>query len=392
MEHRTTHEKLAPDRSPKANITPEATASSLESPPFDDSEPPPLEEVSEPHSKASTPPSSTPHSEDLEKGFSPSSPYTERIGSQFSSSERELSPSSYEQNVPSPPSDSQEVNSPSSLTEKVYNQSSFTEEGHSGGRQNNAAPVQIKSPPAVEINDLNHTQTKAGIGSLGNTVSKEKLDLKPSLRTPFASIRHSVSAAAKHVSFKSDSISSRTSAAIYGEKPWWKRVSHQMKIIEAALRAGGAILALISFSVMCATSEWRQGAGSTFKMSFTDYQAYNYLVAINVISFVYSCFQSFAVWQSYEIGIAGTARRKLTTHVCDQVLAFLLFSASTAAATAAQLSRHGLRNIWPPACATWSLWHFCSKADAAVAMSFFSSLFVISSAVYSGYHTSDSLS
>ncbi|MCO5600894.1 hypothetical protein L7F22_055011 [Adiantum nelumboides] len=118
----------------------------------------------------------------------------------------------------------------------------------------------------------------------------------------------------------------------------------------------------------------------------------SYLVAVNVISFVYSCWQVVALFQSRIGGVFTTTRdNTVFTYVCDQVLAFLLFSASTAAATAAQLSRHGLHNIWPPACATWSLWHFCAQADAAVVMSFFSSFFVISSSVYSGYRVSNSL-
>lgn len=393
MEGESPGDKAVPNKRGKGEIRHEATGLPSQKPPLDDSEPPPLEEVSEPHSKASTPPLSSPLSGELENGFSPPSSYPKKGDSPLSFPGRVLSPSLYSQRAQSPSSYIEEGDSPSSYVEELHSPSSYTDDQRGENLKSNAIPPHNEpSPVHAGINNSYHTHTKTGFGFNTSTATSEKVDVKPSLRTSIPSLAHSVASAAKHVSFKSGSLSSRSSSAIYGPRPWWKGSPQQMKIVEAALRIGGAILALITFSVLCATSEWRSGAGSTFKMSFTDYQAYNYLVAVNVLSFVYSCWQSVVISQSRFGGVFSTSRENmLFTYVCDQVLAFLLFSASTAAATAAQLSRHGLHNIWPPACATWSLWRFCAKADAAVVMSFFSSFFVISSSVFSGYHISNSL-
>ncbi|MCO5600893.1 hypothetical protein L7F22_055010 [Adiantum nelumboides] len=276
MEGRSPDNKAASSKRGKGEIKHEATGSPPEIPPLDDSEPPPLEEVSEPHSKASTPPLSSPPSEDLEKGFSPSSSSTKKGNSPLSLSERVLSPSLYRQRAQIPSSYVEEINSPSSYVEESPSPALYTDDQQGEKLQSNAIPVQ-NEPPSVhaETNNINHTRTKTGIASNRSTATSEKADVKPSLRTSIPSLAHSVASAAKHVSFKSSSLSSRSSSAIYGSKPrWWKGSPHRMKIIEVGLRIGGAILALITFSVMCATSELRKGAGSTFKMSFTDYQAY----------------------------------------------------------------------------------------------------------------------
>nr|P0DJI7.1 RecName: Full=CASP-like protein 3 [Osmunda lancea] len=162
-----------------------------------------------------------------------------------------------------------------------------------------------------------------------------------------------------------------------------------MKIIAIAPRIGAAVLSLVAFSVMASTGERRSGAGSTFKVKFSDFQAYNYLIALNVILFVYSTVQLVMLVNSnHNSSFSSPFKWVLGVYICDQLLAFLLFSASSSAATASELSRHGLHNIWPPACATWKLWTFCSKAEAAVAMSFLSSFFIITSSILSGYHLS----
>lgn len=380
MEARSPNEKVEPDKREKREIKQEATASPSEVPHLEEEEeeeePPPLEEVSEPHSKASTRLSS-PLSE---KGYSPSS-HIERVRSPSSLyTEETESPSSYTENARSP---SPYTENPDSRSPHIH----IDDLGHEGVENN----ISEHYAPSPKHTDTNNSQTQAGIGSNTTTVPIEKIDAKPSMRPSIPSITHSVISAAKHVSFKSQSLSSRSSSALYGSSSWWKGSAHQMKIVEVALRFGGAVLALITFAVMAATREKQQGAGSTFTMKFTDYQAYNYLVAVNVISFVYSCCQLVLLTQSQIEGVFFATRdNKLYTYICDQVLAFLLFSASTAAATAAQLSRHGLHNIWPPACSTWKLGLFCTHADAAVVMGFFSSFFVIASSVFSGYHVAHS--
>ncbi|KAI5065980.1 hypothetical protein GOP47_0018604 [Adiantum capillus-veneris] len=142
-----------------------------------------------------------------------------------------------------------------------------------------------------------------------------------------------------------------------------------LKMVEAVLRCAAAVFSLIAFCVMSSTREMRVAAGSTFEVKFSDYQAYNYLVALNVLTFAYSSAQVVVVLQSSSNSssiFASPLRSGICKYFCDEILAICLFSASSSAATASAMSHHGLRYIWPPACSTWKLWMFCSKADAAV--------------------------
>lgn len=241
-----------------------------------------------------------------------------------------------------------------------------------------ASPV-----PPVPPEDLENGNVPKENAASSGPDRAAKVTVDRSLRSSIPAITRSVISAAKNVSFTSRSTSS------FDYKAGAFRTPGHMKIVDIILRSGGAVLSLIAFSVMVANTEKRSGAGSTFKMKFSDYQAYNYLVALNVISFVYSCGQLILLGQSNGSNtFSSPFKRGLSIYICDQVLAFLLFSASSSAATASQLSRHGLHNIWPPACSTWKLFLFCEKADVAVVMSFFTSVFVILSSLYSGYYLS----
>ncbi|KAH7435104.1 hypothetical protein KP509_06G049800 [Ceratopteris richardii] len=386
MENNSTDRKMAPDRSQSGESNQEPTASAAR-PSVEETEIPPLEEASEPQSNASTPVLSSIRSEDLEKGFSPISPYTDKSSSPFSFYGPVLSPTGQSQGRPSSSSYLEEDDRLSLHLQDIHSQSSQAEDQASDtDDQTNIGQQRKKIIPEIDLPPLlGSTNHKEGIGSNRKDVYKDEVVSKTSW---WAQVHSS----AKDLGFKNKSLVSRSSAAVPDMKRWQKVTAYHMMVIEVGLRIAGAILALVTFSVMCAASEWRRGAGSTFKMSFSDYQAYNYLVGVNIISFLYSCGRSFRTWQPEEDDFVISIRKEKTiVYACDQVLAFLLLSASTAAATAAQLSRHGLHNIWPPACETWSLWHFCTKADAAVVISFFSSLSVISSSIFSGYRISSSL-
>lgn len=173
---------------------------------------------------------------------------------------------------------------------------------------------------------------------------------------------------------------------------YYNSQSSSIKKLEVMLRFGSAVFSLIAFSVMVSTNEKRIAAGSTFYVKFSDFKAYNYLVALNLLSFLYSSGQLIMFAQSKSSSILSSPIKwGALVYICDQMLAFLLVSSSSSAATASELSRHGLHNIWPPACSTWKLWLFCIKADGAIVMSFFSSLFVLLSSFSSGYHLSQLL-
>lgn len=179
----------------------------------------------------------------------------------------------------------------------------------------------------------------------------------------------------------------KTSSRIAGSS-YYKTQSAAMKNTELALRFGSAIFSLIAFSVIISTSEKRIAAGSTFYVKFSDYQAYNYLAALNLLSFLYSAGQLVLLAQAKGNILSSPVKSGILLYLGDQILAFLMVSSSSSAATASELSRHGLHNIWPPACSTWQLSLFCCKADVAVSMSFVSFLLMLLSSFASGYHLS----
>ncbi|PKU77370.1 CASP-like protein 4A3 [Dendrobium catenatum] len=102
-----------------------------------------------------------------------------------------------------------------------------------------------------------------------------------------------------------------------------------MKKAELGLRILEVVLCLISFSVMAAdkTTGW---AGD----SFDRYQEFRYCISMNVIAFVYSVFQVFAQFY-HKMKKRSIIDPPLTYYLdfsMDQVLAYLLMSASSSAA------------------------------------------------------------
>ncbi|KAI5061926.1 hypothetical protein GOP47_0022465 [Adiantum capillus-veneris] len=166
--------------------------------------------------------------------------------------------------------------------------------------------------------------------------------------------------------------------SIFSGSLYYSSQSGYMKNVALMLRFGSAIFSLIAFSVIVSNSEKRVAAGSTFYVKFSDYQAYNG--------------QLILMGQGRTGGILSSPIKwGASLYSCDQVLAFLMMSSSSSAATASELSQHGLHNIWPPACSTWKLSLFCTRADVAVGMSFVSCLFMFLSTFSSGYHLANLL-
>ncbi|KAH0450974.1 hypothetical protein IEQ34_021666 [Dendrobium chrysotoxum] len=102
-----------------------------------------------------------------------------------------------------------------------------------------------------------------------------------------------------------------------------------MKKAELGLRILEVVLSMISFSVMAAakTTGW---AGD----SFDRYQEFRYCISMNVIAFVYSVFQVFAHFY-HKMKKSSIIDRPLSYYLdfsMDQVLAYLLMSASSSAA------------------------------------------------------------
>ncbi|KAG0620809.1 hypothetical protein M758_4G246200 [Ceratodon purpureus] len=138
------------------------------------------------------------------------------------------------------------------------------------------------------------------------------------------------------------------------------------------------VLSLITIVVMCSNSH---SAGAEFgTLKFDHFQAYRYLVAVNVVVFVYSTVQFIQLMVTVILGMSFIPSILISTWMTfgfDQLFSYLLLSASTSAATVANMSYTGEMGVH--LCSRFTLDTFCSTADAAVTISFFTFLAMLSS-------------
>ncbi|KAL7153454.1 hypothetical protein ABFS83_04G169900 [Erythranthe nasuta] len=153
-----------------------------------------------------------------------------------------------------------------------------------------------------------------------------------------------------------------------------KRSGRNVAVRKLALgfRVFEMIACLVSFSVMAAdrTQGW---SGD----SFDRYVEYRYCVAVNVIGFGYSGFQAFDL--GYHL---GTGKRVISHHLhyhfdfaMDQILAYILMSASSSAATRV--------DDW---ISNWGGDEFTLMATASISMSFLAFVAFALSSLISGYY------
>ncbi|XP_010243013.1 PREDICTED: CASP-like protein 4A3 [Nelumbo nucifera] len=153
-----------------------------------------------------------------------------------------------------------------------------------------------------------------------------------------------------------------------------RRSRREVMVKRAALgfRICAAVFCLVSFSVMA--SDKTQGWSGD---SFYRYKEYRYCVSVSVIAFVYAGFQAYAL--SYHL-ITGKyvirhALRCLLDFSIDQILTYLLISASSSAATRV--------DDWV---SNWGKDEFTKMASASIAMSFLAFVAFAFSSLISGYH------
>ncbi|KAJ7517763.1 hypothetical protein O6H91_21G039300 [Diphasiastrum complanatum] len=146
-------------------------------------------------------------------------------------------------------------------------------------------------------------------------------------------------------------------------------------LTELAPRVAAILYSFIAFVVMAAAPQ--------IDLKSSNYEAFNYVLAMNIITFVYSILQV-AHW-AYKFKYDETVLPKLVevfiTFACDQVLAYLLMSASSSGATSALLSKN--------ACTGKE--KFCVQIKASVSMSFLAFFSIAASSLLSGYQVLVSL-
>ncbi|XP_031277214.1 CASP-like protein 4A2 [Pistacia vera] len=147
------------------------------------------------------------------------------------------------------------------------------------------------------------------------------------------------------------------------------RTGEKLRVVNIGFRLIEVVLCMISFSVMAAdkTQGW---SGD----SYDRYKEYRYCLSINVIAFVYAGIQAV-----YYLMIGRQRERipvrRLFDFFMDQILAYLLISASSSAATRV--------DDWQ---SNWGKDQFTEMASASVAMSFLAFIAFAFSSLVSGYY------
>ncbi|XVF09272.1 hypothetical protein REPUB_Repub07fG0078700 [Reevesia pubescens] len=149
------------------------------------------------------------------------------------------------------------------------------------------------------------------------------------------------------------------------------KVQEKVKMAALGFRLSEIVLCLISFSVMAAdkTQGW---SGD----SYDRYKEYRYCLSVNVIGFVYAGFQAYdlAYYLISEKHVIHHYLRQPFDFFMDQILAYLLISASSSAATRV--------DDWQ---SNWGKDEFTEMASASVAMAFLAFIAFAFSSLISGY-------
>ncbi|XP_027332905.1 CASP-like protein 4A3 [Abrus precatorius] len=154
--------------------------------------------------------------------------------------------------------------------------------------------------------------------------------------------------------------------------PAWPKRVVMAKKVALGFRLSEVVLCLISFSVMAAdkTQGW---SGD----SFDRYKEYRYCLSVNVIAFAYAAFQACDL--AYQLVTGRQIIKHHTRHhfdfFMDQVLAYLLISAASSAATRV--------DDWQ---SNWGKDDFTEMASASIAMAFLAFIAFAISSLISGYN------
>ncbi|KAG4390746.1 hypothetical protein GLYMA_05G037100v4 [Glycine max] len=160
--------------------------------------------------------------------------------------------------------------------------------------------------------------------------------------------------------------------AVAPPRPMVPKREVMAKKVAFCFRLSEVVLCLISFSVMAA-DKTRGWSGD----SFDRYKEYRYCLSVNVIAFVYAAFQAGDL--AYQV---VTGRRIINHHLryhfdffMDQVLAYLLISAASSAATRV--------DDWQ---SNWGKDEFTEMASASIALAFLAFVAFAISSLFSGYN------
>lgn len=139
-----------------------------------------------------------------------------------------------------------------------------------------------------------------------------------------------------------------------------------------ALRGLGLLFSLLAFIIMASNQhgDWK---------NFDRYEEYRYVLAIAILSTLYTGLQSFRQVHELSTGKESFDRRNMamTDFFGDQLVAYLLISAASSAVPLTNRMREGADNI------------FTDSSAAAISMEFLAFFTLALSAMISGYKLSN---
>ncbi|KAL8102126.1 CASP-like protein 4B1 [Apium graveolens] len=155
----------------------------------------------------------------------------------------------------------------------------------------------------------------------------------------------------------------------------WKR-EDLYKNGSLALRAMGLLFSFLALIIMATNKHYGD--------NFTKYEEYSYLLAIAVISAIYTGGQVYLQVHEILTGVQTFSRKNMVffNFIGDQIVAYLLISAGSAAAPVTDSDRERENSSFEPR-------SFTDSAAAAIAMTFLAFFALALSALVSGYKLSN---
>lgn len=160
--------------------------------------------------------------------------------------------------------------------------------------------------------------------------------------------------------------------------------------VEVVMRLTVVLLLLLAFILIASDSKTTKVGYvlGQVTLKFTYFDAFKYLLSASMIACGFSVIQLIPELYRMHTGEVLIEQEEIILYfnfICDQFLAYLLLSSTSAGMTASGLVRNGYDVVWLSLCSGTGFWSFCAQAAASVSMAFLAFLIMASLALLSGY-------
>jgi len=159
--------------------------------------------------------------------------------------------------------------------------------------------------------------------------------------------------------------------------------------VEVVMRLTVVVLLLLAFILIASDSKTTKVGYvlGQVTLKFTYFDAFKYLLSASMIACGFSVIQLVPELYRMHTGEVLIPEEIILyfNFICDQFLAYLLLSSTSAGMTASNLVRKGYDVVWLSLCNGTGFWSFCAQAAASVSMAFLAFLITASLALLSGY-------